>query len=100
MKKGIARLVTRAANDQDGLIVGGLTQTGIDELEPYTVYELVLDTDSQSITLTKVGKSCGRTDMDSSTDSFLWVEDLGYLLDTVGKSIFMTKEELEKNKVD
>ena len=99
MKKGIARLVTRAANDQDGLIVGGLTQNGIDELEPYTVYELVLDTDSQRIVLTKVGKSCGRTEMDS-TDSFLWVEDLGYLLDTVGNSIFMTKEELEKNKVD
>lgn len=48
MKKeiGIARLVTRAANDQDWLIVGGLTQNGIDKLEPYTVYELILYTES------------------------------------------------------
>lgn len=96
--KRVARFVTRLQGKADGLFVGALM--GERAFKPNTVYE-IQEVFGEHV-IKEIGMACGAGDDNCVTDTmssgkamFHWGQEIGNILESHGKYMFLTLEEFK-----
>jgi hypothetical protein len=99
MNKSVARFITRMQGEGDGLFIGSVFQGGKELFKPNTVYEIrdVLGT----LTIVEVGEGQGTNSgsgevYNSPGVLFHWGQEIGNILDSWHKYIFLTRDEYKQ----
>lgn len=92
INKPVARFISRGCDEKDGLIIGSALRGSL--FKPNTVYE-IMDTMGEYV-IREVGESIiagvGEKYEDAPSGD-TWASDIGCILNTHGKTLFLTREE-------